>query len=148
MLELNGFDVAERVSISIVNCMILYFLLLVSIQFVWKTQWNRKSHNGNIDSCWSTILIFLCFCPLGDLTARVRKMERRRRMRRNQSVNTACSPRGTEDIQPRKHSGRSIWRGDWKTVERHVVTAGKITQHPPHTARTHTHTHIVSFWSW
>ncbi len=85
--------------------------------------------------------ISLCFCPVGDLTARVRKMEKRRRMRMNQSVNTACSPQGKGDIQYHEHSGRSIWWQDWKTVEKHVVTARKITHNTNHIQYVHTHSH-------
>lgn len=91
---------------------------------------------------------FFVFVPWETWRHEWERWRRRRRMRKNQSANTACSPQGTEDIQSRKHSGRSIWRGEWKTVERHVVTAGKITQHPLHTVRTyirtHTHTHTPS----
>lgn len=95
--------------------------------------WNgtEKSHNANIDSCIPSFLS-LCFCLLRHLMVKVSKIEKRQKMRKIQSVNTVFSPQGKEDIQYHKHSGSSIWRGHWKTVERHVVSARKITHNIHH----------------
>lgn len=58
-----------------------------------------------------------------------------------ESVSERCllSSRGREDIQYGKHSGRSIWQWDCKTVERHQVAAGEITHSIQRVQFGHTH---------
>ena len=107
---------------------------------------NRKSHNGNIDSCWSTILIFLCFCPLGDLTARVRKMEKEKENEKE----SVCEHRLLSSGD-RGHSVSQTFRQI--NLTRRMENSGEARSHSwkNHTASTayckyvhtyaHTHTH-------